>query len=287
MTLIDAAVIAAGVAAGAVLGRRLARRGITADNALTGRQGPAYGILIGIAGSFAALYFSEKLSYLAWLPTIVLLYGESAVWPMVTVLASAGLGLLVVLEWPGRREAKRLRLMVAGCAVLLLAEGYLAWRTLPVTGILLAPSVTDGVVMQTTSYTCAPATIATLVRAAALDTTMTERRAVEIARTSREGTSTIAELRTMRQLGLSPRFARRLTAESLVAAGRMALLHVDEPVGVATVRHAVALLAVDPARRTVTIGNPLRGRHVMGFDELRGYWIGEAIFVNRGGAELR
>jgi hypothetical protein len=58
-----------------------------------------------------------------------------------------------------------------------------------------------------------------------------------------------------------------------------AVLHVDEPVLATTIRHAVALLAVDTAARTITVGNPLRGRKVKRFAELRGYWLGEAVVL--------
>ena len=83
----------------------------------------------------------------------------------------------------------------------------------------------------------------------------------------------------MEAMGLQPRFALGLTVDSLLAHGGPALLHVDEPVGPRTIRHAVALLEVDPEAETVTIGNPLEGRQVKSFDELDGYWIGEAVLV--------
>jgi hypothetical protein len=264
---------------GVWLGRRLARGGITAENALVGRQLVAYAILGGIAALFALIYYADRLSFIPWLPTGLLLYAEEAVWPLVQAMPSFAIGLLVALEWPGRRTVRRLRTMAAGCLVLLAAWGYLEWRSIPVTGLLGEAAIHDGVVMQTTAYTCAPATIATLARATGLDTGMTERAVVGIARTTREGTTTLAEIRAMRLLGMAPRFGRRLTPDSLVAIRRPALLHVDEPVGAATIRHAVALLGVDPRRRTVTLGNPLHGRQLKSFDELRGYWIGEAVFA--------
>jgi hypothetical protein len=268
-----------GLAAGALSGRRLAGRGVTAANALEGRQGLAWGILLAVAGGFALIYFRDSLSLIAWLPAMPLLLLEESVWPAVTALGAFALGLLLTMEWPGRRDARRLRTMATGAVVILLALTYLGWRMLPIEGLVRGPLVESGVVMQTTSYTCAPATIATLVRHTGRDTTITELAVVTLARTTREGTSTLAEIRAMRILGLEPRFARRLTPESLVAVNRRALLHVNEPVGSATIRHAVALLEVDPAARTVVIGNPLHGRQVRPFAELRGYWTGEAVFV--------
>jgi hypothetical protein len=62
--------------------------------------------------------------------------------------------------------------------------------------------------------------------------------------------------------------------------GQPALLHVNEPVASgATIRHAVALLAVDRSSQTIVIGNPLHGRQVKRFADLDGYWSGEAILL--------
>jgi len=270
---------AAALGAGAVSGRKLAARGITARNALDGRQRLAYGVLLGVAGAFSLVYFAPKLRPLGWIPVSYALYAEEAVWPLVCAMAGFALGLIGAMEWPGRREPRRAVSAAGGMVLMAAALGYLYWRMLPITGILGAPVVENGVVMQTTSYSCAPATIATLARLTGLDTAMTEARVVEIARTTREGTTTLRELRAMRAVGFEPRLARRLTPDSLAAAGLPALLHVDEPVGSTRIRHAVALISADAARRTITIGNPLRGRQVIGFDQLPGYWSGEAIFA--------
>jgi hypothetical protein len=137
----------------------------------------------------------------------------------------------------------------------------------------------DGVVMQTTPYSCAPSTIATLVRHVLGDTTVTERSVTVMTRTTRDGTNTLAEIRAMRRLGLEPRFSHRLTADSLLAYGLTALLHVDEPVAGVTGRHAVALLEVNADSGTFTIGNPLRGLQVLRVEDLEGYWIGEAVLA--------
>jgi len=271
------AAVVVGAGGGALLGRRLAARGVTAENALQGRQVVAYAVLLGLGGVFALLYWAHAIPLL---PNWLVLLGEASVWPFAQLVAAGALGLLVLLEWPGRRERKRLASMVMGSAALLLCNGFLTYRAIPLLDLLGAPRVVDGVVMQTTSYTCAPATIATLLRARG-DITATERRVVELAGTTRGGTTTFAEVRAMRRLGLAPEFARGLTPESLAARGQAALLHVDEPILTTTIRHAVALLAVDAERRTITIGNPLYGRQIKSWESLRGYWTGEAVLVGR------
>lgn len=272
-----AAIIVVALALGATLGRRLAARGLTAQNALVGRQLLAYAILIFAGGAGLLLFYAPRL---AWMPTVAVLYGEGAVLHAARAAAAFALTLLITLEWPGRREPKRRRQLLVGGAALLLLAGYLGFRAIPLRLSVERLWIHDGVVMQSTAYTCAPASIATLVRWFGGDTLATEASVASIAGTTREGTSTFAEVRTMRRLGFAPRYARRLTPESLAVAGYPALLHVDEPVasGV-TIRHAVALLEVNHESRTVLVGNPLHGRQVKRFGELEGYWTGEAVFV--------
>ena len=111
---------------------------------------------------------------------------------------------------------------------------------------------------------------------------------VALTRTTRGGTSTLGEIRAMRAAGLGARFATGLTLDSLVASGTFALLHVDEPAGGGgtTIRHAIALLHIDPVARTLVVGNPLHGRQTKRFDEMEGYWLGEAVLVEASGQQL-
>ena len=219
-------VVALALAAGLFAGARLAARGITADNALLGRQRQAYAVLLLVAAAGAALYWGPKLR---WMPTPLVLYGEAVIWDAARALAAFALGLLLGVEWRGRRERRRLMNLAGGGTILAVALGFLIYRSLPVTGLLLPSVVEDGVVMQTTSYTCAPASIATLARLTGRDTAMTERDAVRLTGTTREGTSARAELRALRALGFTPRYRRYLTPESLAVLGP-AVLHVNEPV---------------------------------------------------------
>lgn len=270
----------AGLLLGAFVGRVLAARGVTAADALVGRQRLAYLILLFSALVALALYYSYRLW---WLPSVVVLYGEVLLYPLVQVLASFAIGFIALLEWPGRRDRVRLRNLIGPVVLLTIGVGFLAYRSQPVINNLRPSFVVDGVVMQTTPYTCSSASIATLARVVFRDTTFSERRVAEVAGTTRAGTNTLLEIRAMRALGLDPRFGRRLTIDSLVAAGGFAVLHVNEPVLTGTIRHAVALLAVDTLARTVTLGNPLYGRQVKRFEDLDEYWYGEAVFVGRPG----
>jgi hypothetical protein len=266
-----------GLVPGAILGRRLAASGLTAQNALIGRQRLAYATLVGVGAAGALIYYSYKVR---WLPDTLVLYGEVAFLPATQLVAGFAIGLLLLLEWPGRRDSVRRRQLIAGTAILVVGWGFLAYRSLPIASQLAESLVIDGVVMQTSSYTCAPASIATLARHLLQDTTVTERQAAVAARTTRGGTHTLGEIRAMRALGLEPEFRRQLNADSLVAREGLALLHVDEPQpGGRTIRHAVALLEIHPNARMMTLGNPLYGRQMKSFDDLDGYWLGEAVFA--------
>jgi len=270
---------ALGLGAGVLAGRRLAARGITAQNALVGRQKQAYLVLAIVAAFVGVVYFGPELDQLQFVPDAFVLYGEELLARSIVAFAAFAFGLLAGLE--ARRALNLRSTTFLACLVLLAGLLFLLARTRPVLGLLQAAVVHDGVVWQTTAYTCAPASIATLSRLTGADTTMTERAVVTMARTTREGTSALGEIQAMRRLGLDPRYARFLTPESLAVVGRLAVLHVDEPVGSTTIRHAVALLSVDTVSRTITIGNPLHGRQRIRYDALRGYWIGEAVFAMR------
>lgn len=269
----------AGFVLGAVVGRWLAVRGITAVNALERRQPAALLLVLVIGLGGLAAYFRHEFP---WLPTVPVLYAEMLLLPGLRFMVSASLGLVLLLEWPGRRDPARRRSLVLGAILLAVCLAIVVRQSLPITNRLGPEAIVDGVVIQTTAFTCAPASIATLARAVLGDTTISERDAVQLAKTTMGGTTTLQEIRAMEALGLTPDFVTGLTVDSLVRRGVPALLHVNEPVAATTIRHAVALLAVDAAARTVVVGNPLYGRQLRRFADLEGYWLGEAIFVGSG-----
>jgi predicted double-glycine peptidase len=263
------------LALGTLAGRQLARRGVTltrlvAPHALRCALVLAAALIVGVL-----LLFGDRLP---WMPEPVLLYGEEYAWPALGLAGWVMLGLLPALEWRNVREGRAGRLLAATLA-LAIGVGHLAYLAQPVSDALHRTRERDGVVLQTTSYTCAPASIATLARLARPGLRVSEREVAELLGTTREGTSTLAEIRAMEALGLRPRFARGLTVDSLIAHGAPAVLHIEAPARGGIARHAIALLAVDARERTVTIGDPMHGLRVQRFEELDRVWIGEAVFV--------
>lgn len=281
--LLTSVVAIIALAIGTLVGRQLAGRGVT----LTGLVAPhplrCALLLMALLAGGVMLLFGDRLP---WLPEPLLLYGEEYAWPALSVAGWVMLALLPALEWRNVREGRAGRLVAATLA-LAIGVGHLAYLAQPVSDALHRTHERDGVVLQTTSYTCAPASIATLARFARPGLRVSEREVAEMLGTTREGTSTLAEIRTMDALGLRPRFARGLTVDSLIARGAPAVLHIEAPTRRGIARHAIALLAVDARQRTVTIGDPMRGLEVRRFEDLDRVWIGEAVFVNVAPHRLR
>jgi hypothetical protein len=271
------------LAIGTLAGRQLARRGVTLTRLVAPHPFRCALVLAALLAGATLLVFGDRLP---WLPEPVLLYGEEYAWPALGVAGWVMLGLLPALEWRNVREGRAGRLLAATLA-LAIGVGHLAYLAQPVSDALHRTRERDGVVLQTTSYTCAPASIATLARFARPGLRVSEREVAEMLGTTREGTSTLAEIRAMDALGLRPRFARGLTVDSLIARGAPAVLHIEATTRRGVARHAIALLGVDARRRTVTIGDPMRGLQVQRFEDLDRVWIGEAVFVNVARYRLR
>jgi hypothetical protein len=265
---------------GAIWGRHLAIQGVTAANALEKHQRIVYIILMAITALVASLMLVGALKLTRWIPLIVLLYIGEHTNHLMLGLGCFSLGLLVALELPGRHNRQRLSQMAIAVVSMSLPLVVLLYYLLPVTSILGTPLVVEGVVMQTTSYTCSAASIATLGRLIGGYPNLSEGDVVEITGTNRFGTSTLAEIRAMQKLGMSPRFEQDLQVEDLIKVGQPAVLHVMEATSGTRIAHAIALFAVNLKQRTLTVGNPLFGRQVKTFEQMADYWLGEAIFVN-------
>ncbi len=272
--------VVSSVMVGAYMGRLLAHRGVTAENALQRYQRQIYcvsPIVLGFSAFLGVLLTSG--AHLPWLPSVFLLYAEEYYWYPILGICCFGIGFLTLLEQSGWRNPKRLRqlllfLMVSVIGIALL--GYLHW---PIAYLIGPPQIVEGIVLQTTPYTCSAATIATLSRQMQPELQTTELEVAKLAATHRQGSSTLAEIRAMKHLGLAPRFQRNLTVDDLVTQNQRAILHVMEPIDTGKTLHAIALLEIDPVKRTLTIANPLYGRQVKTFKDMKDHWIGEAVFV--------
>ncbi|MEM9216076.1 MAG: cysteine peptidase family C39 domain-containing protein [Cyanobacteria bacterium P01_F01_bin.150] len=269
-----------GVWVGFWSGHVLAQRGVTADNALLKHQRQVYrwgAIAIAIALIFVIVMTTGKQS--PWIPSFLLLY-LGAYWLHAVLSACiVCVGFFVGLEKSGWRDRHRLQQLVGFVGIGVAAASFLVYQQYPISNLLAAPRIIDGVVFQTTSYSCAAASIATLSHHLPLDTPVTEADVVDLARTSRMGTSTLAEIHAMKHLGMEPEYRRHLTVEDLIQRNQMAILHVMEPIGTAKIGHAIVLLSIDPEAQILFIANPLLGPVIKPFAGLEGYWLNEAVFA--------
>ncbi|WP_181016109.1 cysteine peptidase family C39 domain-containing protein [Pseudanabaena sp. BC1403] len=266
--------------AGSWLGWGLAKKGVTADNALKHNQRQVY--LIGCITLGAVTLISILLAYgrnSPWIPSFLLLYVGAYFWYTILLICFFCTGLLLLLELTGWKDRQRLQQLTVFLSVSFLSICFLLYQSLPITDLVESPRVLDGVVFQTTPYSCAAATIATLVRKVNPNLNITERDVVKIAGTSRLGTTTLAEIQAMEELGLKPQYERNLTIKDLANRRQMAVLHVMEPVAGQRIQHAIALFEIDFSKGNLTVANPLYGKQIKTFEGMKDYWLGEAIFV--------
>ena len=265
---------------GSYFGRYFAQKGLTADNALRHYQKQVYwigSITFGIILLLIILMNSGKNS--PWVPAWILLYVGAYAWQGVLLICSFCIGVMLLLEISAWKDWQRLQQLILFLLISISSVFLLFYQNLPITDLLESPRTLKGVVLQTTPYSCAAATIATLSRRVNPLAQTTELDVVKLAGTSRQGTNILSEIQAMEQLGLAPQYERNLTISDLVKRRQMAVLHVMEPVSGTRIQHAIALLAIDPLKEKITVANPLSGIQEKRFDEMKDYWLEDAIFV--------
>jgi hypothetical protein len=265
---------------GSYFGRYFAQKGITADNALHRYQKQVYvsgSIALGLIILFVLLMTSGRNS--PWVPSFFLLYAAAYTWHGILVICGFCVGLMLLLEISAWKDVKRIQQLIIFLIISISAALLLIYQNLPITDLLESPRILNNIVLQTTPYSCAAATIATLARQVHPARQTTELDVVNLAGTSRQGTNILSEIQAMEQLGLTPKYERNLTIADLVARKQMAVLHVMEPVSGTRIQHAIALLEIDPFKEKITVANPLYGIQEKKFSDLKDYWLEDAIFV--------
>lgn len=272
---------------GAILGKNLALKGITSDNALQNHQKPLLWLLFTVVPLLGGLIAIDKFNLAPVLPKMfpprLLIYLAGYFNEIIIGLGCFFLGLLVLLELSGKRSQLKILQLLLAMGAIAFALSILLFMLRPVQDLVAQPKIIDGIVMQTTPYTCAPSTIATLARYTKKDPNFTEKAAIALTKTNRFGTTTLAEIRALKKLGLNPQYRHNLTIDDLISLGHPALMHVKEKNKSGKglrFSHAVAYLAADPTKQLVLIGNPLYGLQIKAFHELDQYWFGEIITVN-------
>ncbi len=287
-------VCALAFACGAMLGKNLAAIGVTSDNALKNYQKPLVWLLIAVMPLLGILVILDKLHLASILPQIfppiLLIYLAGYFNEIILGMGCFFLGLLLLLESTGKRSRQKIVQLMMALGTISLALSILLFFLQPVRAIVAQPKIVNGVVMQTTFYTCAPASIATLARVTKKHPVITEEDVVTLTKTNRFGTTTLREIRAMEKLELNPEYNHNLTIDDLIARNKPALLHVKEKRRTGRgVRfsHAVALLSIDSQKGLILIANPLYGLQVKTFEEFTKYWFGEAILIDLEQAKIR
>ena len=273
-------------ASGSIWGRQLALNGVTSENALDKYQKHLVSFLFAIAFFLGILIVIDKFNLAPLLPkilpSILLLYLGAYYLKIIFVTGFFFFGLLITLELTGKIYLKKIIQLLIGLSAISLALSFLFYILQPVTNLIEKPLIINGVVIQTTNYTCAPSAIATLGRYTKTHDNLTEKAVTKLAQTNRLGTTALVEIEVMKKLGLNPQYQHNLTVNDLIETDKPALLHVKERSPNQGVRfsHAVALLARDSKTKQFLIGNPYYGLQIKTLEDMQDYWFGEAIIVD-------
>lgn len=268
---------------GAFFGNELAKRGITADNALLKHQTTARLIFLALAGLLTLLVAIEHwhlyYQFPNILPIMLVLWIQANYDKFIFAISGFIFGFLLFLEISGWSSPPRRRQLLLGLSLISCGLAVLFYLFSPIVGQIQPLRLSDGVVLQTTPVTCAPATIATLARFSGKYPEIGERDVAFLTQTNRLGTSTLQEITALKKLGFQPDYRYQLTLDELVRRKQMALLHVRQSWEKDTFPHAVALLGFEENPPTFILGNPLFGIEERPLEKMNNYWFGEAIFI--------
>ncbi|MEL4897263.1 peptidase C39 [Crocosphaera sp. Alani8] len=272
-----------GFGLGGYLGNDLAKKGITAENALEKHQQTARIVFIGLAGILTILIIIDRSNIAYYLPqvfpNILSLYVQALFDNLLLCFGFFIFGLLFLLELSGFSSKKRRNQLLLGLGTIAFCLCLLLYWFSPIVNDVGEFKIVDGVVIQSTTVTCSPASIATLARLSGKHPEINEKEVTKLTQTNRLGTNTLAELATMKKLGLNPEYRRNLTLKDLINRKQLALLHVKQRWLSQQFPHAVVLIDIDVKNEELILGNPLFGTEAKPFSELKGYWFGEAIFI--------
>ncbi|MEM8603037.1 MAG: cysteine peptidase family C39 domain-containing protein [Cyanobacteria bacterium P01_H01_bin.121] len=261
---------------GFYVGERLWKVGVRLDHQI--QTSSTVGVLVAasVVGLVVLILLLRDPSN-TWIPNVIPLYAgeywsEVAIWCGLFLLGT----LTVLITHQARRKVFALCLTTLLLGTPLV---YLANQLLPIAGQIRASRVEGNLVFQTTPYTCAAASIATIARLTGQAPEITEKEVAELVKTNQMGTTALAQLHGLETLGFEPKYERGLTLDDLKQLPSPVLMHVLEPVIGGRIAHAVVLLGVDPAAEAIIIANPLSGLQVKPFKELQDYWRGEVIWL--------
>jgi len=233
------------------LGRALVRSGVTANDLFKGRNSIALlflGLYVGL------LLLALNLPQMPVLPIEWRVHGMRVTWTLLRVMLMGVCGIGFSISWLTARSQ-----VVAVILICLLGLGGFtsaeAYFLAPIYDDLVDNLQPNGVFRQTSSSSCAPAALATVLRMWGIDATETS--VARLAGTSRLGTSMPQLIVAARALGVNA-VELRSTWEQIQQINRPGVLAVWLFDGPRKLPHAVALLGMNDS--VATIGDPARGR---------------------------
>lgn len=182
----------------------------------------------------------------------------------------------LTIAWQSAHRERGKMTLAAG--LLLLAFGFIYVRhSLPVYSDLRDDRTDDGAILQTSPYTCGPASAANLLTLRGASTS--EREMARLANTTDLGTSPGGILRGLHARGVAAHKASLTMADLRAGPGPVILL-VDYP-GLGALSHAILFERIDG--ETARVIDPLSGRVRMDVDQLERQWRGHAICADEPG----
>lgn len=233
------------------IGRLLLKRGATADNLFKGKDSASLAFL---GAYFGWMLLALHVPQLQELPLELRVHGMQITWTILRVVLLGMCGVAFIVSWQTARLQVIVVLLVGllGLGSFTAAEAYFLQPIYPSLRDNLRP---NGVFQQTSSSSCAPAALATVLHQWNL--TATEADVARYAGTSRLGTSMPQLIVAARELGmdgieLSP------TWEQMQQMNRPGVLATWLFSGNRKVAHATALLALN--QTMATIADPAFGK---------------------------
>ncbi|MEG4504525.1 cysteine peptidase family C39 domain-containing protein [Microcoleus sp. F6_B4] len=232
-------------------GRVLVRSGVTANDLFKGKNSIA---LLFLGFYIALLLLALNLPQMPALPIEWRFHGMAVTWTLLRVMLMGVCGIGFTVSWQTARSQ-----VIAVILICLLGLGGFtsaeAYFLAPIYADLIDNLQPNGVFRQTSSSSCAPAALATVLRRWGIDAT--ESSVARFAGTSRLGTSMPQIIVAARALGVN---AIELTPtwEQIQQINRPGVLAVWLFDGPRKLPHAVALLGMNDS--VAAIGDPARGR---------------------------
>ena len=224
-----------------------------------------------LAFPFLNVYLARDPS-LQWdMPDWLQLHWAALSWGIVSGLLAYVFGFCsIVALATGHRW--RWGLVYFGVAVLAVIQAYAGWSSRPMLPSMGETRISsDGVILQTTPYTCVPAAGANI--AAILGVHTTEGKLVELFHTTRDGTFPAQVLRGMKELGISGRKVTDYNGIRALRPPAMLFIFGDT--------HAVVYAGMSGGR--AEIWNPSVGKALLPEWRLGQMWEGHALEFQRAG----